>query len=78
MRAKYDIQDGDFYNFNETRFIIDQITSGIVVTRSDQRGRSKAIQPNNREWATAIICDSEDSFHVPPFLLVKGVYYLAN
>lgn len=30
----------------------------------------KAIQPGNREWATAITCVSGDGFNVPPFLLV--------
>lgn len=50
----------------------------MVVTRSDRRGKSKTIQPGNREWTTAIICVSGDGFDVPPFLLVKGVYHLAN
>jgi hypothetical protein len=78
MRTKYGIQDCDFYNFDETGFMMGQITSGMVVTRSDRRGRSKAVQPGNREWATAIICGSGDGFHIPPFLLVKGAYHLAN
>jgi hypothetical protein len=49
MRAKYSIVDSDFYNFDETGFIIGQIIPGMVVTRADRRGRTKGIQPGNRE-----------------------------
>ena len=41
MRAKYGIQDCDFYNFDETGFMIDVICSSMVVTRADRRGRGK-------------------------------------
>ena len=78
IRNKYGILDSDFYNFDETGFIMGQICPGMVVTRSDRRGRGKVVQPGNREWATAIICTSGDGFDVPPFLLVQGVYHLAN
>jgi hypothetical protein len=50
----------------------------MVVTRTDRRGRGKTVQPGNREWAIAIACISGDGFDVPPFLLVKGAYHLAN
>jgi hypothetical protein len=56
MRAKYSVVDSDFYNFDETGFAIGLITPSIVVTRADQHGIGKAIQPGNREWATAIVC----------------------
>jgi hypothetical protein len=49
MRAKYSVVDSDFYNFDETGFPIGIITPGIVVTRTDRRGRVKGIQPGNRE-----------------------------
>jgi hypothetical protein len=49
IRAKYRVLDYDFYNFDETGFIIGVICPGIVVTRSDRRGRGKAVQPGNRE-----------------------------
>jgi hypothetical protein len=39
MRAKYGIQDCDFYNFDETDFIMGVISSALVVTRADRRGR---------------------------------------
>lgn len=54
------------------------ICPSMVVTRTDRRGRGKTVQPGNREWATAIACISGDGFDVPPFLLVKGAYHLAN
>jgi hypothetical protein len=49
IRAKYSVVDSDFYNFDETGFPIGIITPGIVVTRTDRRGRVKGIQPGNRE-----------------------------
>ena len=60
MRAKYGILDCDFYNFDETGFIIGVICASIVVTRADRRGRGKAVQPGNREWAIAIIYTSAE------------------
>ena len=56
IQAKYGIQDWDFYNFDETGFMIRVICPGIVVIRADWRGRGKAVQPVNREWAIAIVC----------------------
>ena len=78
MRAKYGIDDADFYNFDETGFMMGVITSAPVVTRSDRVGRRKKVQPGNREWVTAIACVSGDGFAVPPFLVVKGQYHLEN
>lgn len=49
MRAKYGIQDCDFYNFDETGFMMGVISSALVVTRANRRGRGKAVQPGNRE-----------------------------
>ena len=47
------------------------ICASMIVTRADRHGRGKAVQPGNREWATAINCISGDGFDVPPFLLVQ-------
>jgi hypothetical protein len=49
IKAKYGIQDEDTYNFDETGFIIGQITTGAVVTALERRGQLKAIQQGNRE-----------------------------
>ncbi len=78
MRAKYAIQDEDFYNFDETGFMMGVICSSMVVTRADRRGRGKQLQPGNREWATAIECVSSDGFALPPFLIVQGANHLAS
>ena len=78
MRAKYGIVDSDFYNFDETGFMMGIITPAIVVTRADRRGRGKAVQPGNREWATAIACINGEGWSVPPFLVVQGKNHLAN
>jgi DDE superfamily endonuclease/helix-turn-helix, Psq domain/Tc5 transposase DNA-binding domain len=78
MRTKYGIQDEDFYNFDETGFMMGVICSSMVVTNADRRGRSKQLQPGNREWATTIECASSDGFVLPPFLIVQGVNHLAS
>ena len=43
MWAKYSVVDSDFYNFDETGFVIGLIIPGIVITRADRRGRAKGI-----------------------------------
>src|SRR5271156_5297950 len=78
MRAKYGVLDCDFYNFDETGFMMGQICPGIVVTRADRCGRGKGIQPGNREWATAIVCVNGEGWDIPPFLIVKGANHLAD
>jgi len=77
MRAKYRIQDCDFWNFDETGFMMGMISPAMVVTRADRHGRSKAIQPGNREWATAIVCINGEGQNIPPFLIIQGVNHLA-
>ena len=50
----------------------------MVVTRADRRSRGKAVQPSNREWATAIVCVNSKGWSVPPFLVVQGVNHLSS
>ena len=78
MRVKYGVLDCDFYNFDETGFMIGVICPAMVVTRADRRGRGKAVQPGNREWATAIACINSEGWSVPPFLVVQGKNHLSN
>jgi hypothetical protein len=35
MWAKYGVTDADFYNFDETGFMMGQICASMVVTRAD-------------------------------------------
>lgn len=78
MRAKYGVQDADFYNFDETGFAMGQITPTMVVTRSETRGKPKKAQPGNREWVTLIQGINAEGWCIPPFFAVKGSYHLAN
>lgn len=78
MRAKYGIQDQDFYNFDETGFMMGIISGSTVVTGATRQGRRKKVQPGNREWATAINCVSGDGYSLPPFLIVKGAVHIAT
>jgi hypothetical protein len=71
MRAKYGILDCDFYNFDETGFMMGMIRPGMVVTRSDRVGKPKAIQPGNREWATAICSIAGDGYVVRGTLVCR-------
>jgi hypothetical protein len=43
------VVDTDFYNFDETGFMIGVICPTMVVTCVDRRGRGKAVQPGNWE-----------------------------
>jgi hypothetical protein len=43
MRAKYNIMDSDFYNFDKIGFMIGQIIPGMVVIRADRYSRAKGI-----------------------------------
>jgi hypothetical protein len=47
MVAKYSIADADIYNFNETRFMIGIILTGLVVTSLERRSNAKLVQPSN-------------------------------
>ena len=76
MRAKYGILDCDFYDFDETGFMMSMIRPGMVVTRSDRVVEPKVIQPGHREWATAICIIAGDGCVVP--LVVKGRFHLAS
>jgi hypothetical protein len=43
MRMKYSVLDGDFYNFDETGFMMGMITPRMVVICADRRGRAKGV-----------------------------------
>jgi hypothetical protein len=71
--AKYSIIDSDIYNFDETGFMMGQISIGLVVTSSDGRGQAKKIQPGNREWVTVVQAVNATGYAVPPFLIIAGM-----
>ncbi|EFQ95321.1 hypothetical protein PTT_06719 [Pyrenophora teres f. teres 0-1] len=76
-KAKYGICDEDAYNFDEAGFMMGKITTQLVVTGSERRGRPKAIQPGNREWVTCIAAINAAGWTVPPFLIFAGQYHLS-
>jgi hypothetical protein len=76
-KAKYGICDEDVYNFDEAGFMMGKITTQLVVTGSERRGRPKAIQPGNREWVTLIAAINAAGWSVPPFFIFAGKYHLS-
>jgi hypothetical protein len=53
-KLKYSILNKDVYNFNKASFIISRITTKLIVTGLERRGRLKSIQPSNRKYVTLI------------------------
>src|SRR6266566_7637219 len=78
IRTKYSIQDADFYNFDETGFIMGVIYAAMVIIYADRCRRNKQLQPGNREWTTAIEYVSSYSFVVPLFLIIQGKNHLES
>jgi hypothetical protein len=76
-KAKYGICDEDVYNFDEAGFMMGKITTQLVVTGSERRGRPKSIQLGNREWVTLIAAINAAGWSVPPFLIFAGQYHLS-
>jgi hypothetical protein len=76
-KAKYGICDEDVYNFDEAGFMMGKITTQLVVTGAERRGRPKAIQPGDREWVTVIAGINAAGWSIPPFLIFAGKYHLS-
>jgi hypothetical protein len=76
-KLKYGILDEDVFNFDEAGFMIGKLTTQLVVTGSERRGRPKTIQPGNREWTTAIQGINAAGWAIPPFLIFAGKYHLS-
>jgi hypothetical protein len=76
--AKYGIQEADIYNFDEIGFLMGIISTVMVVTSSERRGRRKTKQPGNRKWTTVIQGISSLGWAIPPFIIVEGSYHLSS
>jgi hypothetical protein len=76
-KAKYGIQDEDTYNFDETGFMMGQISTGAVVTSSERRGRPKSVQQGNREWTTVVQGVNATGWAIPPFVIFQGKNHLS-
>jgi hypothetical protein len=77
-KAKYGILDEDVYNFGEAGFMMGKITTQLVVTGSEGRGRPQAIQPGNREWTTVIQGINAAGWAIPPFIVFAGQHHLST
>lgn len=75
---KWGIQEEDIYNFDETGFVMGQISSEMVVTTSDRRGRPRAAQQGNREWVTVIQGVASYGYTIPPYIIVAGKVHLSS
>lgn len=76
--AKYGIAEADVYNFDETGFMMGIISSAMVVTSAERRGRPKMTQQGNREWVTVIQGVSSRGWAIPPFIIISGKYHLST
>jgi hypothetical protein len=76
--AKYGIQDEDFHNFDETGFMMGVISTTMVITSSERRGKANLAQPGDREWVSVIQSINSRGEAIPPFIIVAGQYHLAN
>ena len=76
--AKYGIVDEDIYNFDETGFLMGQISTTKVVTSTDRRGHVNLIQPGDRECVSVIIGVNSQGWSIPPFIIVRGKNHLRS
>ena len=77
IKAEHGILDEDTYNFDETGFMMGQISHGTVVSSADCRGRPKMVQPGNREWVTVIQGINATGWAIPPFIIFQGKHHLS-
>ncbi|RAQ93873.1 putative transposase [Stemphylium lycopersici] len=54
-----------------------KITTQLVITEAERRGRPKTLQPGNCKWETLIAAISAAGWSVPPFLIFAGQYHLS-
>ena len=78
MIAKYGIDEGDIYNFDETGFLMGQISSEMVVTKAERLGKPRTTQQGNREWVTVIQGIGSYGYILPPFIIVAGKNHLSS
>ena len=72
IKAKYGIADEDTYNFDKSGFLMGKITSQLVVTGSEKPGKTKKLQPGDREWVTLVQGVGATGKVIPPFIIFAG------
>ena len=78
MIRKYGILDNDIYNFDETGFQMGVIGTAKVVTGTKKRGRTRTVQPGNREWVTVIHGINTKGWALPALIILKAKLYQAT
>ena len=76
--GKHGIAAEDIYNFDETGFMMGMITTHMVVTSAERRGRPRQAQQGDREWATVIQAVNSQGWAIPPFIVLAGKTHLAS
>lgn len=76
--AKWGILEEDIYNFDETGFVMGQITSEMVITSVERRNKPRTTQQGNREWATVIQAVASYGYIVPPYIILAGKNHLSS
>jgi hypothetical protein len=76
QRKDNGIQMEDIYKFDETGFAMGLIATTRLVTRAEMLGKPHLIQPDQREWVTAIECVGSTGFVVPPCIIFKGKVHI--
>jgi DDE superfamily endonuclease len=54
------------------------ISSQLLVTGSERRGKRKKIQPGNREWVTVINSIGAAGWAIPPFIIFAGKVHISS
>ena len=70
--AEYGIHNDDIYNFDETGFQMDVISTAKVVTSSDRAGKPRIIQPGNLEWVSIIETINANGISIPPLIILNA------
>jgi hypothetical protein len=75
---KYGIVESDIYNFDETGFLMGQISSEMVITSTERRGKPRVAQQGNREWVTVIQAVGSHGNAIPPYIIFAGKNHLSS
>jgi DDE superfamily endonuclease len=73
----YDIQDCDFYNFDETGFRIGIARGEWIITRHPKR-RAYIASPQERELVTCVETISADGYDIPPMIIIAAKLHMES
>ena len=78
IQTKYRVINYNFYNFDKTGFMIDQICPSIVIIYTDQCKKAKGLQLDNQEQVIVIIYINNKDQSILLFLVIQDCNYFAN